>query len=134
MNKTGRKLSVKDHFSQIAPQREAWLKKNATFYSDDRAYTQFLIPSKMKILDVGCGTGELLSQLNPSIGVGIDFDPTMIAIAKQNHPDLKFVVYDIECRNNKQTLINEKFDFIILSDLFCYLEDCQETLTLAYGP
>ncbi len=129
MNKTARKLSLKDHFSKIAPQREAWLKKNATFYSDDRAYSQFLIPSKMKILDVGCGTGELLSQLNPSIGVGIDFDPTMIAIAKQNHPDLKFVVYDIECRNNNQTLVNEKFDFIILSDLVCYLEDCQETLT-----
>ena len=129
MNKTSRKLSLKEHFSRIASQREAWLKKNAAFYSDDRAYTQFLIPAGMKILDVGCGTGELLYKLQPSIGVGIDFDPTMISIAKQNYPDLKFMVCDIECPTGNHNLIGEKFDFIILSDLLCYLEDCQSTLS-----
>ena len=107
----------------MAPERDAWLRKNATFYSDDRAYMQFLIPSGMRVLDIGCGTGELLSKLNPALGVGIDLDPTMIKIAKKNHPNLNFILHDVESESSGHALLDDKFDYIVLSDLFCYLED-----------
>ena len=112
----------------MAPERDAWLRKNATFYSDDRAYMQFLVPSRMRVLDIGCGTGELLSKLQPAFGVGIDLDPTMIQVAKKNHPNLNFILHDIESESNSHTLLDDKFDYIVLSDLFCYLEDCQAVL------
>ena len=76
----------------MAPERDAWLRKNATFYSDDRAYMQFLVPSGMRVLDIGCGTGELLSKLKPALGVGIDLDPTMIKIAKKKSSKSKFYI------------------------------------------
>ena len=133
LDKTKRKLCLLEHFSRMAPERDAWLRKNATFYSDDRAYMQFLIPSGMRVLDVGCGTGELLAKMKPSLGVGIDLDPTMVEIAKKNYPSLNFILHDIESGSKKHTLLNNKFDYIILSDLFCYLEDCQAALTKLHG-
>ena len=113
----------------MAPERDAWLRKNVTFYSDDRAYMQFLVPSGMRVLDIGCGTGELLSKVKPALGVGIDLDPMMIKIAKKNHPNLNFILHDVEAESKGHALLDDKFDYIILSDLFCYLEDCQAALT-----
>ena len=113
----------------MASERDAWLRKNATFYSDDRTYMQFLVPSGMRVLDIGCGTGELLSKVKPAHGVGIDLDPMMIKIAKKNHPNLNFILHDVEAESKGNALLDDKFDYIILSDLFCYLEDCQAVLT-----
>jgi trans-aconitate 2-methyltransferase len=50
-----------------------------------------------RILDVGCGTGQLTSEIAQSgaIVVGVDRSPEMIAAARQNYPDLQFDVADI---------------------------------------
>ena len=50
----------------------------------------------MRVLELGCGTGNLLAQLKPSYGLGVDFSPRMIEVAKRNHRDLEFVVGDVE--------------------------------------
>ena len=39
---------------------------------DDRKFMRFLVPKDSRILDLGCGTGELLASLEPSHGVGVD--------------------------------------------------------------
>lgn len=46
-----------------------------------------------KVLDVACGTGELLNGLKKKCsikGVGIDISDKMIEVANQRHPDLEF--------------------------------------------
>jgi SAM-dependent methyltransferase len=45
------------------------------------------IPAGQRILDVGCGAGDLLAALQPGRGVGIDLSGTAIAAARQDHPD-----------------------------------------------
>ena len=45
------------------------------------------IPAGQRVLDVGCGAGELLAALQPSRGVGVDLSGTAIAAARQAHPD-----------------------------------------------
>jgi trans-aconitate 2-methyltransferase len=49
-----------------------------------------------RILDVGCGTGQLTQQiaLAGAEVMGIDAAPSMIEQARQNYPDLKFAVAD----------------------------------------
>ncbi len=50
-----------------------------------------------RILDVGCGTGQLTAEIAQAGAevVGIDLSPQMIAAARQNHPELQFAVADI---------------------------------------
>jgi len=88
---------------------------------------QFLTAPKHRILEIGCGHGDLLASLNPLVGVGIDFSSEMIRKAKIRHPDLDFQVMDVH--NLEQLDIDEPFDFIILSDLVNDLWDVQQTFT-----
>jgi trans-aconitate methyltransferase len=52
--------------------------------------------SDERILDLGCGTGQLTSQIAESGAtvVGIDASPEMIGQARQNYPKLQFVLQD----------------------------------------
>src|SRR5258708_17434795 len=55
---------------------------------------QFLIPPGQRVLEMGCGDGNLLASLKPSEGVGVDFSPEMIARARIKHPELTFILSD----------------------------------------
>jgi trans-aconitate methyltransferase len=49
-----------------------------------------------RILDLGCGTGQLTHQIatKGAVAIGIDRSPEMIAQAKQNYPNIQFEVAD----------------------------------------
>lgn len=80
----------------------------------------FNIPEGLRVLELGCGKGDLLAALKPSFGVGVDFSPMMIEQAQQRHPELCFVLADAHTFSTE-----EKFDFVILSDLVNDLWDVQ---------
>jgi SAM-dependent methyltransferase len=121
------KRAVFESAERMANERDAWIEKNAAYYRDDLRYLRFIIPEGARVLDLGCGTGSLLSALKPSRGVGVDFSSAMIAKARAAHPNLEFVLGDIE---NPRALdsIDGEFDFIVLSDTIGSLEDIEETL------
>lgn len=124
-----RKQEIKDFADRMAPQRNDWIDRNRAFYDDDRAYMGFLIPEGMRVLELGCGTGQLLAGLKPSKGIGIDISPAMIAEATKSFPELEFIEADIEDSATIERLAEQgPFDFIVMSDTIGYLEDCQETL------
>src|ERR1700730_9238775 len=83
-----RKNALRLHADRIAGERDAWVSKNAAYYGDDWRYMRFLIPIGARVLDLGCGTGDLLAVLQPSLGVGVDLSPVMIDRAQSKHPDL----------------------------------------------
>jgi SAM-dependent methyltransferase len=86
----------------------------------------FLIPPGLRVLELGCGPGDLLAVLRPSYGLGIDFSEAAIEIARSKYPQLKFRqadVHDFEC--------TEKFDVIVCSDLVNELWDVQRVLSHA---
>jgi ubiquinone/menaquinone biosynthesis C-methylase UbiE len=112
---------IKDYFNSIAPKRQRWKKKRKYYNRSLERYFSFIIPAGSKVLEIGCGTGELLNAVKPSYGAGIDFSEEMIKIASASFPEYKFMVDDIE---NLQ--LNEKFDYIIMSDLTMSLWDIQK--------
>ncbi|VAX23744.1 Glycosyltransferase [hydrothermal vent metagenome] len=81
---------------------------------------RFNVPEASRILEIGCGQGDLLASLKPSYGVGVDFCAEMIDLAKEGHPGYTFIHQDAH-----QLDIDEKFDIIILSDLVNDLWDVQ---------
>ena len=74
------------------------------------------------VLELGCGKGDLLAALCPSIGVGVDFSPEIIQRARMLHPDITFV--EADCHNLQ--ILEGPFDAIILSDLVNDIWDVQE--------
>jgi ubiquinone/menaquinone biosynthesis C-methylase UbiE len=81
---------------------------------------QFLIPPGQRVLELGCGEGALLGSLKPSLGIGIDFSPEMIARARTRHPELEFLQQDAQ-----EFESNGSFDYIIVSDLVNELWDVE---------
>jgi len=83
----------------------------------------FLIPPGMRVLELGCGQGDLLSALQPSHGVGVDLSPRMVERAQSRHPACTFLNGDAHRFD-----FNEKFDYIICSDLVNDVWDVQGIL------
>lgn len=86
-------------------------------------YYKFNISPGLKVLEFGCGHGNLLSAVEPSFGVGIDFSYKMVKYASLKHKSLYFL-----CADAHEVTLKTKFDVIILSDLVNDLWDVQRVL------
>jgi len=115
---------ILDFFEAIAPERDTWKKKNSYYWEDVERLCSFLIPENATVLEIGCGTGDLLACINAKKKVGIDYSRNMIGIAKRKYPSVNFMEMEAENLN-----FNEKFDYVILSNLIGYLEDIQKVFT-----
>jgi ubiquinone/menaquinone biosynthesis C-methylase UbiE len=87
-----------------------------------QVYKNLVIPGQ-RVLELGCGQGDLLASLQPGFGVGVDFSDEMIKRAQARHPQLRFICGDVLSLE-----LNEPFDIIILSDLVNDLWDVQAVL------
>lgn len=121
-----RKRRIFEHAEKLAGERERWIRRSRYFYEEDWRYMRFLVPPGKRVLELGCGTGDLLAQLAPSEGVGVDFSPATIARARAKHPDLRFVVADVERLAASATPAGP-FDTIVMADTVGSLDDCLET-------
>lgn len=83
-------------------------------------YYNLLIPADASILEIGCGSGELLAQLNARRKVGIDISATQIVAARTRLPKAEFYVQAGECLE-----IAERFDCIFISDTLHLAADVQ---------
>jgi SAM-dependent methyltransferase len=119
-----RKEEVRRLADASASERSRWLARASFFHAEDLRYLQFLIGQGVRVLELGCGTGDLLAGLKPSFGVGVDFSEAMIAQARKAHPDLTFFTGDIEDASFVQGLPGP-FDAILVVDTLGALDDCQ---------
>jgi SAM-dependent methyltransferase len=82
-----------------------------------------LVPPGLRVLELGCGEGDLLASLQPASGVGVDLSGEMLGRARVRHPELTFVQQDA-C----ELELEGKFDVVIFSDLVNDLWDVQGAL------
>ena len=83
-----RKRDLLEHYEANVDEIDRWRKINAAYHEDDYKFMRFLIPPGKRVLELGCGRGDLLAALQPSYGVGVDFGAETIASANARHPDL----------------------------------------------
>jgi SAM-dependent methyltransferase len=92
-------------------------------------YYNLLIPPDASVLEIGCGSGVLLSQIRAARKVGLDLSPNQIAAAKQRIHGGEFHVQAGELLDLTQTTgREEKFDVIIISDTLNLAADVQRLL------
>lgn len=112
------------YIDQSASLRNNWIKKNIYYHQNIINFYKFNIPTDASVLEIGCGTGYLLKNLNLKVGIGIDFSAKIIGEAQKNiskHSAYQFLQMDAE-----KIKLNKKFDYIIFSDSLGYLSDVQK--------
>jgi SAM-dependent methyltransferase len=101
------------HWNDVACKMDGVPTRWASYYH--RRLTeiyQFLVPPGQRVLEIGCGRGDLLAAVKPSLGVGVDLSREMLKRAVQRYPELHFVQADAHVN-----ALSAEFDVIILSDL-----------------
>ena len=109
-----------EHFNSVARERQNWRKRNAYYHDELEKYLGFIIPAGSSVIEIGCGTGELLNSVSPGRGLGIDISPIMVEIAKKSFPNLQFEVGDFE-----NLEIDEKFDYVVIDGTIGNVDDIQ---------
>jgi SAM-dependent methyltransferase len=87
-----------------------------------------LLPEKAEILDLGCGSGEPISQFFIERGfslTGIDYAEPMIEIARQRYPESRWLVADMRSLN-----LETRFHGIIAWHSFFHLNPAEQPPTL----
>ncbi len=109
------------HWDVVARKRDAWHGWGKFYHRRIDDIHHFLISPGQRVLEIGCGTGDLLASLRPVRGVGVDFSPEMIQRARARHAEFEFVEADAHDLSS----VHGSFDAIILSDLVNDLWDVQ---------
>lgn len=123
MSRSDLKNNIRNYFDELADSRDSWIKKNKYYHNSLINLLLFLIPPEKRVLEIGCGTGDLLAGLKTKESVGIDISPKMVEIASKKYPAIKFYEMDAEILN-----LPQKFDYIIASDLINLLYDVESSL------
>lgn len=116
-------LKIAEYFDSWAETRDAWKRKNAYYYTYIENMCASLIPEGRSVLEIGCGTGDLLAAVRPQRGVGLDISQEMVKIARRKYPDHTFLVGDAE-----NLPLSGKFDYIIMDCLLGHLNDAGAAL------
>ncbi|MDT0677924.1 class I SAM-dependent methyltransferase [Autumnicola musiva] len=109
---------------------ELYMNKHSFVYNYGESLVDLLDPNKNeKILDLGCGTGELtnqISKLSKEV-IGIDKSPEMIKSAKENFATINFQIGSAE--NIKST---EEFDAVFSNATLHWVKDYQAAIQSIY--
>jgi SAM-dependent methyltransferase len=111
-----------DHHEGIERHRRA----RHYYYAGLRRMLAVRVPPGLRVLDIGCGTGDLLAALRPAVGVGIDLSARAVAAARATHPEpqLTFVEGD-GADASVLSGLKQTFDVVLLLNVVTHLEDVQ---------
>src|SRR5437763_10031708 len=81
---------IASHFARLAATYHQLKKRNRYYNFFLIRWCRSLIAPGQRILDVGCGRGDVLAALEPAGGVGIDLSQAMVEAAAADFPHLSF--------------------------------------------
>src|SRR5438132_10987677 len=109
------------HWDKIAAGLDSARDWSSAYHARLREVYRSAVAPNQRVLEIGCGEGNLLDALEPSFGLGVDFSGGMVQRASRRHPDLRFVQADVHLLE----LGHEAFDVIVLADVVNDLWDLQ---------
>lgn len=113
------------HFDRVAATDQRARRLQRGFHGQLLRHFQHHVPAGSRVLEWGCGAGDLLRGLQPAHGLGVDVSPAMIEKARMRHADSGC---DYRVGDVLATEIPEGFDHIVLDYLLGYLPDIQTAL------
>src|SRR5690554_3862858 len=115
--------ATQHHWDEMAETYDSAKRRNDVYYRTLKACFDAAVPlaARGRVLEVGCGTGQVLASLRPCNGVGIDISPRMIEVARQmfvNRPELTFAAMD-----GASAAGLGEFDAVISADVMEHVHD-----------
>jgi len=111
---------VDDELVATAAVENKWRSRNAYYYKQLHRLFKLHIPPGSRVLEIGCGRGELLAELQPSVGVGVETNPKLVEIGRRDHPQLN-ILYG----NPEDVTIDGKFDYVVVCNAIGKMHDVQ---------
>lgn len=124
---SGRDLERRSHrvrvYDTLAERRALWLERARYYHATIHRIVETLAPPGTRVLEVGCGLGDLLAYLRAHgcRCVGVDISPRSVEIAKARHSGLDVRVADVE----RDPLPEGPFDLIAFADVIGHVDDVQ---------
>lgn len=107
-----------DYFDNAANGWTRYRKRRAYYWDSITQYVNYFVHPANSVIEIGCGTGELIIGVNGTYKVGIDFSEKLIKQAKDKKTDVDFF-----CMAAEDITLNMQFDVVILSNLIGFLGD-----------
>ncbi len=112
------------HWDAQAERTYRWAQPAQAYHARLNEIYRLLVPAGSRVVELGCGTGDLLAALKPGYGLGVEVSRGMLDQAAREYPHLAFTHADAHDLSG----IDETFDFVVLSDLLNELHDVQTAL------
>jgi SAM-dependent methyltransferase len=111
---------IREFYDCLGTGREKWIRRNSYYYKLLLKQLRFFIQPGQSVLDIGCGTGDLLAGVEPSRGVGVDISPTMVELAAEKYPNLTCRCEAVEQLSPEA---DETFDYITMVNVVGEMTD-----------
>ncbi len=95
-----------------------WRMRNRHYHEWVERHIASIVPPGLRVLDLHCEAGDLLSRVKPSDGLGITQDARLAATARQHYPNLEILIEKPE-----NIRLDRPFDYILLPDLVGEIPD-----------
>ncbi len=84
---------------------------------------------ELKVLDLGCGSGQLINELRESFDnieiTGLDFSEKMLEVSKKRNPSVKHIQMEAENLNK----LNGKYNVIVCSHSLPYYKEARKVFS-----
>lgn len=112
------------HWDRVATRDNPPLWLGGYYHRRLREVYRSLSVGRQRVLEIGCGQGDLVAGLDTEFALGVDISKEMLNRAKKRHPTAHFILSDGQCLPLTGT-----YDLIVLSDTLNEVWDVQRLLS-----
>ena len=130
------KAELKKYFDEVAPQRDAWKRRNRYYYQELESLCRFFIPPDRTVLEIGCGTGGTAIGHAPFVRHirAVDFSERMLEIARERASaagieNVSFEQADITALSTP----DEAYDIVLGLSILHLLKDPDMVIDRVFG-
>jgi hypothetical protein len=117
-------------YESLADDWDLWERRNAFYRSALRAHFAGIIPAGAAVLELAAGMGQLLHELAPRAGVGVNYAERLNAEARKRHPELTFVLGQVDRLEVPAGFVPE---YVVLNHMIDFVHDLWDSLHAIAG-
>jgi SAM-dependent methyltransferase len=117
--------NLRDYYESLAPQWDHWRSRNRFYHGEVKELVAGAVVPDRYVLDIGCGTGDVLARIGPSVGLGLNVADRLTQLAREKYPHLLFETFSADA-----VLLPDGFrpDYVVSVNLLDHTHDLFELL------